>query len=198
MTEFHDFFTNSKIDDLHGWSRRATEVNTVVLEASDWGELKKKIGENREDADILAFKGGDEELNRKAVEEHRLDILLHPEKNRENSGLNHVLAEKAAENFVAIAFDFSYLYNSKRRNLVMKDWRKNLKLLEKYDAPYLITTSASNSQDIRAPRDLSALIDELGGEGLKAVKETSKKLLELVEKRNEDGFVRPGVEEVEK
>lgn len=196
MTDFHDFFINSEIDELHNWSRQATELNTVILEASDWGELKRKIGENRKEADILAFRGGDEELNRKAVEEPRLDILLHPEKNRENSGLNHILAEKAAENSVAIGFDFSYLYGSSRRDLVMKDWRKNLKLLEKYDAPYITTTRASKLDEIRAPRDLAALINELGGKGLKSVKDAPSEILERVEKRNSDEFVRPGVEEV--
>lgn len=197
MAEFHDFFINSEVDELYGWSCRATQLNTVILEASYWGELKRKIGEHRKEADILAFKGGDEELNRKAVEEPRLDILLYPEKNRENSGLNHILAEKAAENYVAIGFDFSYLHNSKRKDLVMKDWRKNLKLLEKYDAPYILTTNASEPEEIRAPRDLAAVINELGGEGLKAVKETPSDMLETVEKRESDEFIGAGVEEVE-
>jgi len=198
MSKFHDFLISSNLEELNGWSHRATELDTVILEASDWGELKRKIGENRKEADLLVFEGGDEELNRKAVEESRIDILLHPEKNRENSGLNHILAEKAAENSVAIGFDFKYLYNSNRRDLVLKDWRKNLKLLEKYDAPYIMTTKASKESELRAPRDLSALIDELGGKGLKAVKETPGGILALVEKRNSEGFVRPGVEEVDK
>ena len=198
MTEFHDFLINSDLEELNGWSHEATQQDTVILEASEWGELKRKIGEHRKEADILAFKGGDEKLNRKAVEETRLDILLHPDKNRDNSGLNHILAEKAAENNVIVAFDFSQLYRSKRRDLVMKDWRKNIKLLEKYDAPYLITTNASKSDQLRAPRDLAALIDELNGEGLKAVKEVPSQLLDEVEKRNSESYIRPGVEEVEK
>lgn len=78
----------------------------------------------------------------------------------------------------------------------MKDWRKNLKLLEKYDAPYITTTRASKLDEIRAPRDLAALINELGGKGLKSVKDAPSEILERVEKRNSDEFVRPGVEEV--
>jgi len=197
MAEFHDFLINSELEELSGWSPEATQLDTVILGASGWGELKRKIGNHRKEADLLIFKGGNEKLNRKAVEEPRLDMLLHPERNRENSGLNHILAEKAAENNVAIVLDFKFLYNSSRRDLVLKDWRKNLKLLEKYDAPYIITTNASKTSEIRAPRDLAALIDELGGSGLKAVKDTPAKILKLVEKRSSGEFIRPGVEEVD-
>jgi len=197
MTGFHDFFIDSKLDQIHGWKEESVELNAVVLEASEWGELKRKINQNRGKADILAFEGGDEKLNRKAVEEPRLDVLLHPEKNREHSGLNHVLAEKAAENYVAIGLDFSYLYHSSRRDLVMKDWRKNIKLLEKYDAPYIITTRARKSYQLRAPRDLASLINELGGSGQKAVKQTPSKILERIKKRESSDFLGPGIEEVE-
>lgn len=196
MTGFHDFFINSNLEQFHDWKEESARLNAVVLDASSWGELKRKITQNREKADILAFKGGDEKLNRKAIEEPRLDVLLHPEKNREHSGLNHILAEKAAENYVAIGLDFSYLYHSSRRDLVMKDWRKNINLLEKYNAPYIITTRAQKSYQLRAPRDLASLINELGGSGQKAVKETPSKILERIKKRKNPDFVNPGVDEV--
>ena len=178
-----------------GWNTTNCSLNTVFLEADDWGELKRKIRKNREEADILVFKGGDEELNRKACETSKLDIILHPEKNRKDSGLNHVMAEAAAENNVAIGLDFTQLEDSgKSRMHVLAHWGKNLKLCEKYDTPYLMTTTAEELYQLRGPRELKALIDSLGYSGRKAVSETPEKILERAMKSKSEEDVRPGVE----
>lgn len=195
MTEYHDFFINSEIEETAEWSREAADLESVIIEASDWEELKEEIKSERTEADILAFKGGDEELNRKAVEQSEIDVILHPEKNRKNSGINQVIAKKASKNNVAIGYDFAHLYNSNKREKIMSQWRQSLKILEKYNAPYLITTSASSRKDIRAPRDLSAVIEVLGGYGLKAVKKTPTNLLKTVKDREKS--LRPGIEEIE-
>ena len=178
-----------------GWNTTNCSLNTVFLEADNWGELKRKIRENREEADVLIFKGGDEELNRKACETSKLDMLLHPEKNRKDSGLNHVMAEAAAENNVAIGLDFTQLEESgKSRMHVLVHWRKNLKLCEKYDTPYLITTGAEKKHQLRGPRELKALIDSLGYSGRKAVSEVPEQIIERAERSRSDKNVRPGVE----
>lgn len=178
-----------------GWNTTNCSLNTVFLEADDWGELKRKIRENREEADILIFEGGDEELNRKACETSKLDILLHPEKDRKDSGLNHVMAEAAADNNVAIGLDFTQLEESgKGRMHVLAHWRKNLKLCEKYNAPYLITTGAKERHQLRGPRELKALIDSLGHSGRKAVSEVPGQIIDRAERSKIDENVRPGVE----
>ena len=178
-----------------GWNTTNCSLNTVFLEADNWGELKRKIRENREEADVLVFKGGDEELNRKACESSRIDILLHPEKGRKDSGLNHVMAEAAADNNVAIGLDFTQLEDSgKSRMHTLAHWRKNLKLCEKYDTPYLVTTAAEEVYQLRGPRELKALIDSLDYSGRKAVSETPEKILEKAEKSKSGGDIRPGVE----
>lgn len=200
--QFHDLCLKntsetvcSKAQEI-GWNTTNCTVNTVFLEADNWGELKRKIRENREDADVLAFRGGDEELNRNACESSKLDILLHPEKNRKDSGLNHVMAEAAAENSVAIGLDFTQLKNSgKKRMHLLAHWRKNLKLCEKYDTSYLVTTGAEKKHQLRGPRELKALIDSIGYSGRKAVSETPEGILERAEKSKSEKNVRPGVEE---
>ncbi|MFB6147356.1 MAG: RNase P subunit p30 family protein, partial [Candidatus Nanohaloarchaea archaeon] len=131
---------------------------TVFLNAEDWGELKGKIANARENCDVLVYEGGDEELNRKAAGDPRVDVVLHPEKGRKDSGIDHVVAEKAADNRVAIGFDLQQLMDSnKRRSQVLAHWRRNLKLCEKYGAPYIITSSASEKLELRAPRELAAI-----------------------------------------
>ncbi len=181
-----------------GWTSTNCEFSTVFLEADEWGELKKKIGREREKADVLVFKGGNAELNRKAAEDSRLDIILHPEKDRKDSGIDHVIAEKAAENRVAIGFDFQQLRKSgKTRSHILKHWSKNLMLCEKYDVPYIITSGARERFDLRAPRDLASIIDSLGYDGKKAVADYPQKILKRSEKVDEEGFVRPGTEVAE-
>ena len=58
--------------------------------------------------------GGSDTVNRKAVENPKVDILISPERSRNkdfmksrNSGLNQVLAKLAHKNKVAIGFDFN-------------------------------------------------------------------------------------------
>lgn len=201
MSQFYDLCLREISDEMKelaeelGWTATNCEFNTVFLEASDWGELKQKIKENRQEADILVFKGGSAELNRKAAEDTRIDILLHPEKGRKDSGIDHVIAEEAAKNKVTIGFDLQQLTkNEKQQTHTLTAWRKNLKLCEKYDTPYIITTGATEKFDLRAPRELAAVIRSLEFKGNRAVSEYPKEILERAEKVNEEGFIRPGVE----
>lgn len=200
MPRFYDLCLREETEEIEefaeklGWEATNCSIDTVFLEADDWGELKKKIGEERDAADVLVFKGGDEELNRKAAEDSRVDIILHPEKGRKDSGVDHVIAEKAAENNVAIGFDFRQLQTSKKtRSHVLKHWSRNLMLCDKFDTPYIITTGAEEKYGLRAPRDLASIIGSLGYSGKDAVEHYPKQILERVEKVDEEGFVRPGV-----
>lgn len=199
MTEFYDLCLRETSEEVQhlaeelGWTATNCKFNTVFLEASDWGELKKKIKQNRDGADVLVFKGGNVELNRKAAEDTRVDVLLHPEKGRKDSGIDHVIAEEAAKNKVAIGFDLQKLMKSeKQQTHVLTAWRKNLRLCEKYNTPYIITSGAQQKLDLRAPRDLAAVIKSLDFKGNKAVSKYPRKILERAEKVNEDGFIRPG------
>jgi ribonuclease P/MRP protein subunit RPP1 len=165
----------SKAEEL-GW-RNPESYETTFLEADNWGELKKKIKRNRESCDVLVFRGGDEKLNRKAASDSRIDVLLHPEKGRKDSGVDQVVAEKAAENDVAIGFDLQQVLKpAKTQTHILSHWRRNLKLCEKYDVRYLLTTGAGDKFRLRAPRDLKSMIDSLGYNGRKAL-ETHKMIL---------------------
>ena len=185
MTEFYDLCLRKTSEDVKelatdlGWSITNCRLKTVFLEASDWGELKRKVNNKRDEADLIIFEGGDAELNRKAAEEKRIDILLHPEKGRKDSGIDHVVAEEAAKNEVAIGFDIQQLMRKRKKQThVLLAWRKNLKLCEKYNTPYIITSGARDKLDLRAPRELSAFMNSIGFSGNKAVSEHPKKILE--------------------
>lgn len=191
MSGFHDFLIDPRIEDLAGWSQEAAELDTIVLEASEWGELKRKIDQNREEADVLVF-DGDSDVNPKACEDPRLDIILASSKKDER--IAQATAKAALENEIAIALDFSTLKSKRVEEL--KAWRKNLRVLEKYDTDYIVTTNADAQLDIRAPRDIAALIGELGGDGEKAVKDVPQKILKDIKERNSQGYIGKGVEEL--
>lgn len=199
MPEFHDLGLRETTEEMKGladelgWTSTSCDVETVFLEANDWGGLKQNISDNRENADVLVFEGGDLELNRKAAGDTRIDILLHPEKGRKDSGIDHVIAEEAAENNVAIGLDLRKLFRSnKSQTHILKHWRRNLKLCEKYDTPYIITSGATEKHQLRAPRELAAVIDSLSHNGKAAVSRYPKNILERAGRVNENGLVRPG------
>lgn len=185
MKKFYDLClkkTTEEVADMAselGWTETNCSLKTVFLEADDWGELKSKINQNDEKCDVLVYEGGNAELNRKAAEDKHVDIILHPEKGRKDSGVDHVIAKKAAENDVAIGFDLRQLNReSKAQTHILKHWKKNLKLCEKYDTPYIITSAAENKNGLRAPRDIKSIIDSLGFDGTKAVKDHPKTIIE--------------------
>ncbi|MFB6190420.1 MAG: RNase P subunit p30 family protein [Candidatus Nanohaloarchaea archaeon] len=201
MTDFHEIClrdTSKEMEEFSrelGWDSTNCRYETVFIEADDWGELKRKIGEKRSRCDVLVFEGGDEELNRKAAEDPRMDVLLHPERGRKDSGINHVVAEAAAENRVAIGFDLQQLLSGRKKQAhVLNHWRRNLKLCEKYDAPYIITSHAGEKLEMRAPRELKAILDSLGHDGKKAVSDFPADIIERAKKAKDGSVVRPGVE----
>lgn len=199
MPQFHDLClreTSAKIGDKAeelGWNSTNCDFNTVFLEADDWGALKTKIGENREEADVLVFKGGDEDLNRKAVTDSRLDVLLHPEKRNRDSGIGKAGIQEASENQVAIGFELQQLMTSrKKRSHILGHWRELLEMCERQGCPHILTTGAQDKLDLRPPRQLSSILDSLGFNGKKAVSDYPERILGRSEKVNQDGFVRPG------
>lgn len=179
-----------------GWDSTNRDFQTVFLEASDWGELKKKISRERENADILVFLGENEEINRKAVSDPRLDIILSPDRKDKDAGVGKVVAEKATEHNVAIGLDFSrVLQASKKEKIsVISSWRQVFEKCRKHGTEYMITTGATEKFQLRSPRDLKAFINSVNGEGTKAVTH-AEELLEKNKQRNDQDFVRPGVEE---
>lgn len=112
--------------------------------------------------------GGADSVNRKAVENKSVDILMHPEKGRvkdfmksRNSGLNQVLCKLAFKNNVAIGFDFNYLLNAKDslRSYILGRMKLNVKLCNKYKVKMCVCNS---NKDSRGVSDLEAFGRILG------------------------------------
>ncbi len=131
-------------------------------------ELRKEIMNKK---GLIVVQGGDLDVNRFAVENKKVDILLSPEKNSKKdlmfsrrSGLNQVLCKLAAKNNVAVGFDFSYLLNSsgKQRARILGRMRQNVKFCKKYKVKMVFSSFARNKYELRSDDFLRVFSRVLG------------------------------------
>ena len=141
-----------------------TVFTGVEIHAKTVVELKRKLKRYWGNVALVAVHGGDDKINRAAVENPKVDILAHPCGEKGESGLNHVLVRYAAENGVAIDFSMNALIQSRRgdRARLIGKMRENLKLVRKYNAPMILTSHAHSIYDLRAPREMIALASLFG------------------------------------
>ena len=120
---------------------------------------------------LVIVQGGDLDINRFAVENKQVDILLSPEKNTRKdlmfsrrSGLNQVLCKLAAKNGVAIGFDFSYLLHSsdKQRARILGRMKQNVKFCKKYKVKMVFSSFAKNKYELRSEDFLKVFARILG------------------------------------
>ena len=113
--------------------------------------------------------GGSDEINRRAVENKQVDIVLSPEKGRSkkylhqrDSGLNQVLCKLAKKNKVAIGFNFSSLLHSKDLSWTLGKMFQNVRLCRKFKVRMVVASFAKNKWEMRAASDLLAFAIVLG------------------------------------
>jgi len=172
----------------------------IGFEARNMSELEKLIKSRRE-YDVLLVKGSDLLLNRKAVETKEVDILTHPEYNRRDSGFNHVMAELATENHVAIEINFREILNSSKntRANIMHKIKNNVVLCKKYRTPVIICSGAVTHWQLRDPKVLMSMGCLLGlelNETKKTISEVPENIIKMIKERRDEKWIRPGVKVV--
>lgn len=132
--------------------------DTLIIKARTKPELNKIISKNYRKFKFIAVSGSNDEVNRAALEDKRVDLLLNPEIERardfndwRNSGMNDVLAKFACQNNVIIAVDLSTLPAEKfalaeRLGRIMQ----NIRLCRKFKAKMLIFSSQNQLNDYDA------------------------------------------------
>ncbi len=152
-------------------------------------KLREEIKKHRGTEAILTVPGGDEELNRAAVETEGLDILLQP------AQFNNVLAKAASDNSVAIGFNLGALIRlrgeARVRELMIM--RENLKHARKYDLLMILTGTAHSIYDFRSPREMAAIAGLFGMSKEEAVDAMSAAPLEILRRKNPD-YIQEGIE----
>jgi ribonuclease P/MRP protein subunit RPP1 len=167
------------------------------FEARSTGELATLI-EKRKRFDVLLVRGGDLKLNRLAVETPQVDILTHPDYERQDSGLNHILVRLAAKNEVAIEVNFREVLttNGRTRSRILSNMKSNVTLAKKLHAPIIISCGAISHWELKSPQELISFGIELGLE-LDEAKATISRIPEDILKksgeRRDKRWIAPGV-----
>jgi ribonuclease P/MRP protein subunit RPP1 len=199
---FAEYFKN--LDQIKRLYKETEKVKQKVkieiylgFEARNLKELAK-LANIRRKFDVLLVRGGDLKLNRLACETPEVDILTHPEYERFDSGLNHVLVKEAARNNVAIEVNFrEILITSKNsRSRVLHNIAQNIKLAKKYHAPIILCSGAISHFELRSPECLISMANQLGlelNEAKNSISEIPEKILLQTKERKGDKWVLPGV-----
>ncbi len=173
----------------------------VGFQIRDTKELSKLVSLRRE-YDVLLVKGGDIELNRKAVETPEVDILLHPEFERRDSGFNQTMAKLAKENNVAVEVNFrEILLSSKNtRSHIIHNISENVKLCKKNHVPIVICSGAVSHLQMKDPKVLISMgtLFELNlKEAKKCVSEIPESIIQMIRERQNNNWIGPGVKVIE-
>ncbi len=155
----------------------------VEIQVADPSDLKRALEKVRELALVVIVLGGNYKINRAACEDGRVDILAHPAFGRLDSGLDEACLQKAFENNVAVELNFREILNSfrRQRSQVLQNSALNLRLCEALKVKTILCSGAANVWEMRDPRQLIALAENLGlelGKGFAAASEAPQKIIE--------------------
>lgn len=174
-------------------------VGAAEIDPDDRNGAAGAVGSLRSETPLLLVSGGDESINRYAAGEPRIDVLAGPLSGDGGHGdpFDHVLVRRAAENGVRIEFDLGPVLRRTggRRVRRLRTLSLLARLVETYDAPYVVTAGASAHLALRAPRELAAVGAAIGldGDFVRSGLAEWGRLVARNRARADDGFVQPGV-----
>ena len=171
-------------------------VEGVAIPADDPQQASGAIGTHRSSSTIVTVEGGSTALNRFAVENDKVDVLAGPMAGQ--GDINHVLVKAAVENGVRLEFDLSMVLRSTggRRVRTLQSLRKLSEIVDYYDAPYVVSAAPASHLELRAPRELVALGEQIGlsGEFIETGLTEWGRLAERNRHIVSESFIEPGVE----
>lgn len=171
-------------------------VDGIEVVADSPGTASGTVGDYRSEYTLVLVRGGSAAMNRFAAEEPRVDVLARPMAG--NGDVNHVIVKAAARNGVRVEFDFGPVLRTSggRRVRALSALRKLREVVEKYDAPYVVSAGAESHLECRAPRELAA-VGAVIGFSREAVCEGLREWGRLAARNRALGdrsFIEPGVE----
>ena len=191
-------------------------VDAAEVVASDPQHASGAVGNARTERTLVCVRGGTDALNRFAVEQPRVDVLTRPfvgdsrrngrggdgDSRRNGRGgdgdANHVLAKAARDNAVRIEVNLGPALRGRGGSRVrhLKRLRRLKRIVDHYDAPYVVSATARSHLQLRAPRELAAVGGEigLGDEWTRRGLDAWADLVERNRTRLSESFIAPGVE----
>ncbi|UWG48369.1 RNase P/RNase MRP subunit p30 [Halanaeroarchaeum sp. HSR-CO] len=140
------------IDVVDGFEVRTTEK----------GVASGVIADRRRKTTVLMLRGGTPTMNRYAVETPAIDVLRDPL--RGDGDVNHVIVKAAARNDVHIEVNLGPVLRTSGgpRVQALRGLRKLRELLDHFDAPFVVSGGPETHLQVRGPRELLALGQQLG------------------------------------
>ncbi len=144
-------------------SKTSSMADAVLIEANSPRELTRKVTKAKDRYKATIVLGSSDDVNRSALENKQIDVLLSPEHVRKrdfthyrNSGLNQVLCKIAAKNNKAIGIDFNDIKKAKGKEKALKLGRimQNIKLCLKYNVKMLLASFSAKPADMVYALDL--------------------------------------------
>ena len=171
-------------------------VDGVEIDAEDRSHASGSIASLREQVTVLVVRGGTPALNRFVAESPKVDVLAGPM--RGDGDVNHVVVKAAAENGVRMEFDLSRVLRADggERVQALRGLRKLRELVAYYDAPFVVSADPTSHLELRAPRELLAVGEEIGFDRsqVRAGLEEWGVLAERNRELLSEEFIAPGVE----
>ncbi|SEV95438.1 RNase P subunit p30 family protein [Natrinema salifodinae] len=171
-------------------------VDGIEIRADDQQQASGAVGNHRTSKTIVGIHGGTVAMNRFAVEQAKVDVLAHPMAG--DGDVNHVMVKAAVENGVRIEFNLSGVLRRSggRRVRVIQSLRKLREIVAHYDAPYVVSADPASHLELRAPRELNALGEQLGfsREFIEEGLAEWGRLAERNRRIQSESFIEPGVE----
>ncbi|MDS0477521.1 RNase P subunit p30 family protein [Natrinema sp. 1APR25-10V2] len=182
--------------DLIGEEYGIDVVEGVEIRAEDQQQASGAVGNFRTAETIVGIHGGTASLNRFAVEQAKVDVLAHPMAG--DGDVNHVLVKAALENGVRLEFDLSGVLRTSggRRVRHIQSLRKLREIVTHYDAPYVVSADPTSHLELRAPRELKAVGEQIGFSET-FIEEGLAEWGRLAERNRHvqsESFIEPGVE----
>jgi len=200
LIQHSDKFNPNYLENIKGIKDDFLLLSGVEIYAKNPEDLRKKVQKFRAKADVLIVNGGNIKINRAACEDPRVDILANPYKNRRDSGINHIIAKKAAENKVALEIGLNQIIKTRSsvRAKILSNFRQIIKLKHKFKFPLITTSNAHSIYDLRTPEDIITLLSCLGMDSQEAKNSLSKYPLDIIERSKiRENIVVKGVRIVE-
>ena len=170
-------------------------VGGIEVDAADPESAAGAVGNHRSECPVLLVRGGTNALNRYAVETDRIDVLTRPMAG--DGEFNHVLARAAKTHRVHVEFDLGPVLRRSGgpRVQALQGLRKLRELVEQYDAPFVVSVNADSHRQLRAPRELQAVGEQIGftATQITAGLEAWGEIVARNRGRADERFIEPGV-----
>lgn len=152
---------------LYPFNKATKKTNAVIISKKD---LSCGL-----DSRLVVVKAIDE--NRAFFNSKKVDIIYGLEKisgkdylHHKASGMNQVLSKLAKQNNISVGFSISMILDAAKhkKHIIMSRISQNIRFCRKYNVDMITASFASHPYQMRAPKDLISLMQDLGMTGSEA------------------------------